>query len=322
MQAIVVVTLPFFALVLIGWLAARARLLPDAAIPGLNAYVLFFALPCLLYRFGAGTPVAQLLNPMYALVWLTVALLLIALTIRLSLNERVNLKDAAFGALVAVFPNSGFMGVPLVVALLGPAAAGPVIGVVLLDMVVTTSVALALSQLHGAGEHGARDAALRALRGTASNSLGWSILIGALASATGFQLPSPAASVVSMLADSASPVALFTIGALLWRAGQQVHGRSRAADVLPVAFVKLIVHPVAVWGMCLALQALGAPLSQVEVAALTLTAALPSASNVVLLAERYGADSGRITRIVMASTVASVVTFTLAAWAFGARPGG
>jgi malonate transporter len=53
MQAILAVTIPFFALVLLGWLAARAGPLPESAIPGLNAYVLFFALPCMLFRFGA-----------------------------------------------------------------------------------------------------------------------------------------------------------------------------------------------------------------------------------------------------------------------------
>ena len=63
MQAILTVTIPFFALVLLGYLAAQRRLLPEAAIPGLNAYVLYFALPCLLFRFGASMPFARLLDP-------------------------------------------------------------------------------------------------------------------------------------------------------------------------------------------------------------------------------------------------------------------
>jgi predicted permease len=47
---------------------------------------------------------------------------------------------------------------------------------------------------------------------------------------------------------------------------------------------------------------------------LTLTAALPSASNVWALAERYGADHGRIARIIMASTLLSFLTLSGAAW--------
>ena len=63
MQAILAVTIPFFALVLCGWLAAQRGVLPDSAIPGLNAFVLYFALPCMLFRFGMNTPLLELLNP-------------------------------------------------------------------------------------------------------------------------------------------------------------------------------------------------------------------------------------------------------------------
>ena len=127
MQSILSVTVPFFALVLCGYLAARQHVLPESAIPGLNAYVLYFALPCMLFRFGAGTPIFDLLNPVVLAVYLAAALLIVFFTIAVTLSERVHLKDAAFGALVAAFPNTGFMGVPLLVALLGNAAAGPVI---------------------------------------------------------------------------------------------------------------------------------------------------------------------------------------------------
>ena len=61
MLHILLVAFPFFALVLCGYVAARRALLPLAAIPGLT-FVLYFALPCMLYRFGAGTPIAQLFD--------------------------------------------------------------------------------------------------------------------------------------------------------------------------------------------------------------------------------------------------------------------
>ena len=70
MQAILAVTVPFFALVLLGWIAARAGPLPESAIPGLNAYVLFFALPCMLFRFGAGLPLARLADPVLLGIYL------------------------------------------------------------------------------------------------------------------------------------------------------------------------------------------------------------------------------------------------------------
>ena len=317
MQAILAVTVPFFALVLCGYLAARQHVLPESAIPGLNAFVLYFALPCMLFRFGMNTPLGQLLNPVVLACYLTSAVVIVFFTIAVTLSTAVPMKDAAFGALVAAFPNTGFMGVPLLVALLGAAAAGPLISIVLADLFVTSSLCIALAQAHEAKGAGAHAAAAKALRGTLANPLPWAIALGAAAAAVDIRLTGPPEVIVRMLADSASPVALFTIGAVLWRAGQHAHTRTPPRLYLPVAAIKLFVHPLLVFALCAAARSLGAPLSAFEVTTLTLGAALPSASNVSLLAERYGADNGRIARIIMASTTMAFVSFSLLAWAFG-----
>jgi hypothetical protein len=326
MQAILSVTVPFFALVLCGWLAARRHVLPESAIPGLNSYVLYFALPCMLFRFGSTTPVLELLNPVVLGVYLCSALLIVFFTVSMSLSDRVGMKDAAFGALVAAFPNTGFMGVPLLVALMGKAAAGPVICSILADLFFTSSLCIALAQAagHGAGggAGGAGAAALRALRGALSNPLPWSIALGAVFSLWQLQLPGPVQSIVDMLAASATPVALFTIGAVLFRSGQHAKKNdlpTPLSDFLPVALIKLFLHPALVLVLGLAARHLGAPLSSFELTVLTLGSALPSASNVSLLAERYGADNGRIARIIMSSTVLAFATFSTAAWLFGVK---
>ncbi len=321
MQEVLAVTVPFFALVLAGYLAARRHVLPESAIPGLNAFVLYFALPCMLMRFGMNTPLFDLLNPAVLAVYLAAALLIVFFTVAVTLNDRVHLKDAAFGALVAAFPNTGFMGVPLLVALMGPAAAGPVICAVLADLLVTSSLCIALAQAHGAAGQGSRAALKRALRGTLANPLPWSIAIGAVLSVTGLRLPGPVDAVVAMLAAAATPVALFTIGAVLWRAGQHSHTKTRPVDYVPVALIKLFVHPLLVFTLAAGARELGAPLSVFQITVLTLAAALPSASNVSLLAERYGADNGRIARIIMTSTVLAFMSFSLLAWALRVKPG-
>ena len=321
MQAILAVTVPYFALVLAGYLAGRQHVLPESAIPGLNAFVLYFALPCLLFRFGMNTPIFELLNPAVLGGWLAAGLLVVFFTIAVTLNARVALKDAAFGALVAAFPNTGFMGVPLLAALLGSAAAGPVISVVLADLFVTSSVCIGIAQAHEASGHGSVIAVRRALRGALSNPLPWSIALGAAFSVAGVRLSGPLDVIVRMLADASTPVALFTIGTVLWRAGQHAHTRTAAIDYVPVALIKNLAHPLLVFGLLVGARRLGAPLSGFQVTVLTLAAALPSASNVSLLAERYLADNGRIARIVMTSTVLAFVSFSALAWLFGVRPG-
>ena len=320
MEAILAVTAPFFALVLCGFLAGRQKVLPESAIAGLNSFVLYFALPCMLFRFGANTPVLELLHPGMFGTWLLCAVLVVFFTVAMTLSARVHLKDAAFGALVAAFPNTGFMGVPLLVALLGPAAAGPAICTILVDIFITSSLCIGLAQAHDASGQGARAAVIKALKGTLANPLPWAIALGAASQASGFKISGPVDTAVKMLADAASPVALFTIGAVLWRAGQHAHGRTPPALFLPVAAIKLVLHPLLAFTVGAAARALGVPITGFQILVLTLVAALPSASNVSLLAERYGADNGRVARIIMASTVAAFATFSGLVWLFDVQP--
>jgi malonate transporter and related proteins len=326
------VTFPFFALVLCGYLATRRGLLPLQAIPGLNAFVLFFALPCMLFKFCAGLPVGQLLNPSVLGVYSLCALLMVALTVAVTLGPRIGWNDAAMGALVAAFPNTGFMGVPLLVALLGAAAAGPAIVTIVVDMLLTTSLCIALSRLDPVALSDASIApsqrmwlaAKRAFQGVAANPMPWAIALGTASSALSVALPRPLMQTVTLLADAASPVALFTIGAVMARSQlvvPDVQARPGAVeglggvpqrDYLLVAAIKLLLHPALVGLVGSAAISLGVPLQHDTLGVLILVAALPSASNVSLLAERFGANNGRIARIILVSTAAAFVTFSVA----------
>jgi malonate transporter and related proteins len=319
---ILIITFPFFALVLAGYIAARRKMLPLAAIPGLNGFVLYFALPCMLYRFGASTPVAQLLDPALFVTYLFCALVLVGFVVAVSLNQRIGWNDAAFGALVAAFPNTGFMGVPLLVALLGSAAAGPAIVTIMVDLIVTSSLCIALSRIDSVatadGSASAQQAAKNALKGVAANPMPWAIVLGTAASAFGLRLPGPLMNTVGLLADAASPVALFTIGAVLARSQMSDPSHPTATgfahiplrDYLPVALVKLLVHPVLVLLVGATAIHFGMPINPFALTVIVLVAALPSASNVSLLAEKFGANNGRIARIILVSTSLAFFTFS------------
>lgn len=342
MQDVFLVTIPFFALVLAGFWAAWRGVLPLNAIAGLNAYVLFFALPCLLFRFGASTPIATLLDPVTMGVYAACGLTVVGFTLMMTLGGRIGWSDASLGALVAAFPNTGFMGVPLLVALFGPQAAGVVIQTIMIDMLLTTSLCVALSRW-GRDANIAR-ALLTAVKGVFSNPMPWAILAGMLVAflqttqAMGWLQPlavvsAPLSKALSLLADSASPVALFTIGAVLARAQRQAQEKASAAEphnawsperlpaalsspwqpwsqALVVALIKLFLHPLLVLLAALLAQLVGLALNPFALMVLIAAAALPSASNVSLLAERYGADNGRIARIILLSTVIAFFTFS------------
>jgi malonate transporter and related proteins len=312
MLQILLITFPFFALVLCGYVAARRGVLPQAAIPGLNTFVLYFALPCMLYRFGAGTPISTLLNPATFFVYLLCALTMVAFTIAVTLSQRIDWNNAAFGSLVAAFPNTGFMGVPLLVALLGAQAAGPAIVTIVVDLVITTSLCIALSRLDGADSAGAKVAVKNALKGVASNPMPWAIMAGAVVSYLGLEPFKPVMQTIGLLADAASPVALFTIGAVLARSQMTSIDPTPLADYVPVAMKKLILHPLLVLLVGSSAISLGVPLDKFSLTVIVLVAALPSASNVSLLAEKFGANNGRIARIILVSTALAFFTFSAA----------
>ncbi len=306
---VLLVTFPFFALVLAGFVAARQRLLPLDAIPGLNSFVLYFALPAMLYRFGSTTPIAQLLDVAVAGVYALCALVMVGFALVMTFSERIRWNDASMGALVAAFPNTGFMGVPLLAALLGPQSVGPIIVVIVVDMLLTSSLCIALSRMDQ-GEGGPWAAAGKALKGVLSNPMPWAIILGAIASSLEFSLPGPIEKTVWLLADAASPVALFTIGAVLARSQMQSDHPMPWSDYVPVAMMKLLLHPVLVLLVGSVAIQMGLKLSPFALTVMVLVAALPSASNVSLLAERFGADNGRIARIILVSTALAFLTFS------------
>jgi malonate transporter len=313
--AIFEVTAPFFTLILCGYLAARFRLLPENAVPALNSFVLYFALPCLLFRFSAYTPFGELVNLPVFFAYLTTGLVLFAAfaaVSRFAVGE--SLRDSAFGALAASWSNWGYMGFALLPAILGKAAAPPLIAAGMADLLVIISAALALSALqdhHGAD---ARAALAGVLARVAKNPMIWSVIAGGAFSAARLQLWQPADHLVRLLAEAAVPVALFTIGVSLYRPGVPV----ARTDVFVIAGAKLLLHPYLAALVALYLF----HLPQLEVRTLVLAAALPVAGTVFLFAERQGADAERISAAILVSTALAFLTFSGLCVAFGLKLGG
>lgn len=211
----------------------------------------------------------------------------------------------------------------MLLALLGPASSGPVIVTLVVDLLITSSLCVALSRLGHAGVDGSAAALRRALRGVAGNPMPWAIAFGALGSGGGLVLPKPLMQTIGLLADAASPVALFTIGAVLARSQSQASQASRPAplgDVVPLALAKLLLHPLLIGALGHGAIALGVALDPAALTVLVLVACLPSASNVALLSERFGADTGRVARIILVSTALSFLSFCAAVFVLvGAR---
>jgi hypothetical protein len=309
METVLGVTLPFFALILLGFVAARRSWVPTEAVPAFNGFLLYFAVPAMLFRFSANTPFREIANVPYFFAWGIAGvgvLLLVAWVARRFQRER--LRDAAFLGLSAAVANAGFLGVPLIVALLGERAAAPAILAIVADLVIVGSAGLVLAEMDGATRSGwkadLRDALVRIFL----NPFLISMIAGALFSGMGWKLATPLAEIVKLLADAAGPSALFAIGVSLVRPDAPLRTPTLA---LPIA-AKLLVHPAIVW---LAMHLAGVDPFPAMVA--VLIAALPSAGWVFIFALRYEADAGRVSAIILLTTALAFVTFSALVWILG-----
>jgi predicted permease len=308
MRIILSVTLPFFALVLFGYVAARRRWVPPEAVPAFNGFLLYFAVPAMLFRFAANTPFREITNGAYFLAWgISGVLVTLLVTFVAWRMLRQRLRDAAFYGLAASVANAGFMGVPLIVALLGERAAAPVILAIVSDLVIVGTVGLTLVEMDGATRAGWKEDVREATR-IFLNPFLISMLLGAAFSGFGWTLATPATEIVKLLADAAGPCALFAIGLSLVRPDAPLKSPILA---LPVA-AKLLLHPLVIW---LAMLVLGVDEFTRTVA--VLTAALPSAGWVFIFAIRYEADAGRVSATILWTTALAFVTFSTLVWLLG-----
>jgi malonate transporter and related proteins len=296
------VTVPFFALIFLGYLAARRRWVPVEAVPAFNGFLLYFAVPAMLFRFAANTPFHEIANVGFFGAWalsgMAVVVIVAWLARRLLAQSQ---RNAAFYGLAAAVGNAGFLGVPLLVALLGERAAAPVIIAIVADLVIVSTVGLMLAEMEGATGRGwkadIRDGIVRTLM----NPFVIAMVAGAVFSAMQWKVATPFAEIIKLLADAAGPCALFAIGVSLVRPDAPLRS---AILALPVA-AKLLLHPLVVW---LAMRAFGVGDFPTTVA--LLTAALPSAGWVFIFAVRYEADAGRISAAILLSTALAFVTFS------------
>lgn len=212
MSTLLTVILPFFALILCGWIGARRNLVSAAGITGLNGFVYWFALPAMLFLGLYSQPIDALFQPRYVLAYALVGIVPFLAILTLA---RGSLAELTMQALASVYSNTGYMGIPLLVALLGREATGPAVLIVVADLVVSVPATIALMEVTR-GDAGSPLAALRQVaRGFIGSPLLWSIMLGFAASAVHLRLPVAVDSFLHLIGSGAGPVALFAIGGSL-----------------------------------------------------------------------------------------------------------
>lgn len=295
--------------VVLGAVAGVLRLFPqpDAAISVLNRYALYIAFPALI---AVGFTAEGFAIPTEPAFWLVVPAAMVATAAVAGALGRLGALRGQGGtlALVGVFGNVAYVGLPLCERLLGPEVLG--LASLAVALFVTCSLALGPALLLRWSPSGGRRPVLRRIAG---QPLLWSPLVGLVLRAL------PIRELVRVwiepIGASAAPVALFLLGLYL-------HGHARRAlrpDLGSVAHValKLAVLPGLVIGGGLLLHAQGL-LALQSAQVFALLAATPTAIAAFGLAVELEEGTDRVAQAIAASTLVSAVTLpVVGAWVVG-----
>ncbi len=293
-------TLPFFALIGLGFWAGRSGFFSAEATAYLTKFVFYFALSAMLFRFAANLSISEIFDGRLVAGYLWGTAFVYGIATAVAFLRRLDVPTAAVEAQTAVIGNTGFLGVPMLTLLLGAEAIGPVMLALAVDLIVFSSLIVILIT-------GARDGRMSlAILGTVGmgllrNPMIVSISLGLAWSSTGWAIPGPVNEFLGILGAAATPGALFAIGASL---------ATKSAERLEVAawlsVCKLVLHPAAVAFGVLWLF----PADPYKAGVVIAAAALPVAGNVYILAQHYGVAPQRVSAAILLSTLASIVTVT------------
>jgi len=278
------------AVVALGWLLARRRVLGDDAAPVLARVVFTVATPALLLSTVAHADLHLLLSRTAVVTWSSTATVALVAVVTLRFAWRRTPADVTIGTLASSYVNAGNLGLPLAVYLLDDAVA--VVPTLLFQLLVLAPVAFAVLD--------ARSGPMRVgtvARRTLSNPIIVATLVGLVLAALPWHLPDAVFEPFRLVGAAAAPLALLTFGMSL-AVPRTVESAAPRPDLALAVGLRTVLHPVLAWALGTALH-----LPPHALLAVVAMAALPTAQNVLVYAMQYrhgealARDAGLLTTV-------------------------
>ena len=303
MSDILNLAMPFFGLILLGVLAARRWNIGEQGLAWLNVFLVYFALPALIFLVVSAAPFAELLNwPFVTATTSVTVFAFLAIVLLSRLLFATELSTATLQGTAGSYGNVGYMGLPLAVAFFGPEAAVPAALVFCFDcavqFILTAFLATYANERNGGAHWG--QVARRIAVQVGTHPFIVATVIGVMGSALQFKAPGALATLLDMLMKAAGPAALFALGVTVGLRKFEGVG----PELLLVSGMKIIVQPLLALGVVSMVP--GLPPAWLHVA--VMMAALPTASNAFILASQYKTFVQGASTAVIATTVMSAIT--------------
>ena len=291
-------SIPFFAVIFLGMGSRAIQFFDVNAAKILSRFAFFIALPAFMFTSVANSDVSLFFN--LGFLWRyevsTIIIFLSSAWLGLLLF-RLNTQESGVLGLASAYPNYGYMGVPLAIMAFGHEAALPMALILLADTVVLLAL-VAIFVAPRQGHFGV--VVLNIIRTMISNPLLVSVVVGVIFALFELKLPEMVNGLVVMLSGAAAPTALFALGMTLY--GQPL--RNSVGEIGLITIYRLFAHPLLL--MVIFFLFPGQDMLWMNVA--ILSACLPVAANVFMLAQHYQHYVGRAATSCLISTVIATVT--------------
>jgi len=299
------ILLPVFGLILAGFACRRFGVLGPTAASELNRFVVWLALPALLFDILAHATWRELDQPGFVYAFGGACLIVFAGVVAVRVLLGRPLADASIDGLAAAYPNTGYVGFPLCLLAFGPASLTPTTIASIIVICGLFAIAIVLIETGLQSERRPHRLAIKVVRSLLRNPLLVAPALGAVVSGAHVALPASVETFLKLLGGAASPCALVSLGLFLAeRRGGDAGARESSWWI---TLSKLVAQPVLTWWLAERVFALPQPLAQMAI----LLAALPTGTGPFMLAEYYRREAHVTSRTILHSTIGSLVTLTV-----------
>lgn len=280
MQGVITGFAIILAVIAVGAILARTGVIKeDRERLVLNRVAFYAASPALLFTAVANSDAQTLFSPVIVVIFfatLATAAVYIAAS---AAFFRQDIATTTMGAASASYFNSVNIGLPVSVYVLGEATY--VVPVLVLQMVVFTPFILAGLGAEDAGGRSRWAKIADSVRSALLSPVVIGSVLGLLVAVLGLQIPDPVMSPLEILGGASIPMILISFGASLRNTAPLATPADRPGTVLATA-LKLVGMPLIAWFIALAMG-----LSEDQLYASVILAALPAAQNVYNYAASY-----------------------------------
>ncbi|ORM65452.1 transporter [Pantoea rodasii] len=305
------ILLPIFGLIVAGYGCRMLGVLGPTSATELNKFVVWLALPALLFDIMAHTPWHIIYQPGF--FWAFALSCAAAFVIVFLFQKKVKGKstaDASVDGVAAAYPNTGYLGFPLLLLIFGKSSLIPTTTATIVVACILFAIAIAMIEIGLQSEREFHRLAIKVVRAIIKNPLIISPLLGAACSSAGLTLPDSLETFLKMLGGAASPCALVCLGVFLAsrqkaKASEVPSGAKMSFTTVGLVVVaKLVLQPLLTWVLAVWLFHLPDDLTKMAI----LLAALPTGTGPFMLAEYYRRDAQITSAAILISTVLSIVT--------------